>query len=132
MRWMKWIGIIAAIVLVIACFQPWVIIEWKNITVSGFETTGTNFGKPGYVHFIFSAIFILFTLIRSVLLKRLNLLVTAINLGWAIRNFFIISLCRAGECPEKQIALYIVLFSSVLMLISAMLPDMRVKAVVKE
>lgn len=129
---MKWIGIIAAIVLVIACFQPWVIIEWKNITVSGVETTGTNFGKPGYVHFIFSAIFILFTLIRSVLLKRLNLLVTAINLGWAIRNFFIISLCRAGECPEKQISLYIVLFSSVLMLISAMLPDMRVKGVVKE
>ncbi len=34
MRWMKWIGLAAAILLIISCFIPWVFIESKNITVT--------------------------------------------------------------------------------------------------
>jgi hypothetical protein len=65
--------------------------------------------------------------LQSVVAKRINLLVTAINLGWAIRNYFIVSLCRGGECPEKQIGVYLVVISSVLMLVSAMFPDTIIK-----
>jgi hypothetical protein len=52
MRLMKWIGIAAAILLTISCFTPWVVIESKNITISGIDATGTNYGKPGYFHII--------------------------------------------------------------------------------
>ena len=44
---MRWFAIGAAIVLMAACFFPWVIIESKNIMVSGVEAKGTSFGKPG-------------------------------------------------------------------------------------
>ena len=125
MRWMKWLGIIASIVLVIACFMTWVVVPSKNIEVSGVDATGTNFGKPGYFHFITSFFFIALSLIPRVWAKRSNLLVTALNLAWAIRNYFMVTLCRGGECPEKQVAVYLIVLASFIMLVSAMLPESR-------
>jgi hypothetical protein len=123
MRSMKWIGIIAALVLVAACFMTWVVIPSKNIHVSGVDATGTNFGKPGYFHFITSGLFIIFSLVPRVWAKRANLLVTALNLAWAIRNYFLVTICRGGECPEKHVAVYVIILASSLMLLSSMLPE---------
>jgi hypothetical protein len=111
--------------LVASCFTPWVIIESKNIVVSGIDATGTNFGKPGYIHFVLSFFYIVFHLIPKVWAKRWNLLVVGLNIAWAIRNYFLISTCREGECPEKQIGLYLVMAASVLLMISALFPDVK-------
>ena len=127
MRYMKWIGLFAVILLIVACFLPWVIIPSKNILVSGVESTGTNFGKPGYTHFVLSFFFIIFHFIRRLWAKRSNLLVVALNIAWAIRNYFIISMCREGDCPEKQIGLWLVLLASILILIAALFPDIKLK-----
>jgi len=43
---MKWVGFLATLALIAACFFPWVFIESKNITVTGIESAGTTFGKP--------------------------------------------------------------------------------------
>lgn len=125
MRYMKWIGIAAALLLIVSCFTPWVIIESKNITVSGVESSGTNFGKPGYFHFLLTAVFLICTFLQKIWAKRLNLLITALNLGWAVRNFFIISACLGGDCPLKKTGLYCMILASVLMLVSALFPDMK-------
>ena len=125
MRWMKWIGIAAAVSLIIFCFSTWVVVESKNIVVSGVDASGTNFGKPGYFHFFFTFFFLLFTIIPRIWAKRVNLVVTALNLAWAIRNYFIISACRAGDCPEKHTALYMLIVASSLMLLSSLFPDIK-------
>lgn len=125
MRYMKWIGLAAAILMVVSCFSPWVFIESKNITVSGIDAAGTNFGKPGYLHFFMTAFFLAFNFIPRIWAKRANLLVTALNIGWAIRNYFIISACMGGECPEKKSGMYMMLLASVLMLLAALFPDMK-------
>jgi len=117
----------AVILLIVSCFIPWVTIPSKNIVVSGIESTGTNFGKPGYTHFVLSFFFIIFHFIPRLWAKRSNLLVVALNIAWAIRNYFIISMCREGECPEKQIGLWLVLLASVLVLIAALFPDIKLK-----
>lgn len=122
---MKWIGLLAVILLVVSCFTPWVIIQSKNIVVSGIDSAGTNFGKPGYVHFILSVFFIVFHFIQKLWAKRWNILIVALNIAWAARNFFIISMCREGDCPEKQIGLWLVLIASVLMLLAALFPDIK-------
>lgn len=127
MRYMKWIGLLALILLVVSCFLPWVIITSQSIIVSGVDSTGTNFGKPGYVHFILGFLFIIFHFIPRLWAKRVNLLVGALNIAWAVRNYLIISMCRTGECPEKQIGLWLVLGASVLMLIAALFPDLKLK-----
>ena len=124
---MKWVGLFAVILLVVSCFLPWVIITSKNIVVSGVDSTGTNFGKPGYTHFVLSFFFIIFHFIPKLWAKRVNLLIVALNIAWAIRNYLIISMCREGECPEKQIGLWLVLLASVLMLVAALFPDIQLK-----
>lgn len=115
----------AVVLLIVSCFTPWVIIHSKNIIVSGVDATGTNFGKPAYVHFIFSCFFIFFHLVPKLWAKRWNLIIVALNIAWAIRNYIIISACRDGECPEKQTGLYLVLLASVLLLVSALFPDVK-------
>src|SRR6187399_2777585 len=108
-KWMKWIGLLSAVLLIVSCFTPWVYIAMKDVTVSGVESTGTAFGKPGYLHFILGGIYFLFMLIPKVWTKRANLLVCGFNLAWSIRNFIVISSCYMGECPEKKAGLYLII-----------------------
>jgi len=124
---MKWIGLVAVMLLIVSCFLPWVIIDSQKIIVSGVDSTGTNFGKPGYTHFVLGFFFIIFHFIPKLWAKRVNLLIVALNIAWAIRNYFIISMCRVGECPEKQIGLWLVLLASVLILIAALFPGIKLK-----
>jgi hypothetical protein len=118
-------GLGAAVMLIAACFLPWVFIESHQLTVSGVDATGTKFGKPGYLHLIFVAFFLVFHLIPRLWAKRANLLVVGFNSAWAIRNFFLIAVCRGGECPERKIGLYLMLLASLLMLLSALFPEMK-------
>ena len=122
---MKWTGFIAAALLVAACFMVWVVVPSRQIVVTGVDATGTNFGKPGYFHFICAFFFVAFSILPKVWAKRSNLLVTALNIAWAIRNYFIISACYAGDCPEKKAGIFLMLLASLLMLISALFPDMK-------
>ncbi len=125
MRYMKWIGLAAAVLLIVSCFMPWVFIESRNIMVSGIDATGTSFGKPGYFHFLMTGIFLLFGFMQKVGAKRANLLIAALNLGWAIRNYFIISACQGGDCPVKKTGIYLMLLASILMMVAALFPDMK-------
>lgn len=121
MQIIKWLGIAAAIVLIFACFIPWVVIESKDIVVSGVEATGTAFGKPGYFHLFFAGLYIVFVLVNRLWSKRVNIFLSAFNVAWAFRNFTIISACYGGECPSKKVGLYLVLISSIFMLLSVLL-----------
>lgn len=131
MRYLKWTGLAAAVLLAIACFMPWVLIESKNLTVTGVDSTGTNFGKPGYFHFVLVAVFLVCTLVPRVWAKRFNLLITALNIGWALRNFFVLAMCSGGECPSRQAGMWLMMLASVLMLVSALFPDMKLPQVKK-
>ena len=122
---MKWIGFAAGVLLIASCFTPWVFIGYKNITGSGIDATGTNFGKPGYFHFLCAFFFLLFNFIPKIWAKRSNLLVAALNIAWAIRNFFVIAACQGGECPEKKTGLYLVVAASLIMLIATFFPSIR-------
>ncbi|MEI9910418.1 MAG: hypothetical protein WDO71_12575 [Bacteroidota bacterium] len=126
MRWIKWTGLAAAIVLIISCFMPWVIIDWRHFTATGIDA-GPAFQSPGYGHFVFAFFFICFTLIQRIWAKRFNLVIIALNMGWAIRNFTKLSACDGGQCPDKQMGIYLMLSASVIMLLTALFPDMKVK-----
>jgi len=125
MRYMKWMGILAAAFLIVCSFIPWARVENLNITITGIDTTGTHYGKPAYLHFVLTFFFLFFTIIQKIWVKRANLLITALNMGWAIRNFFVIPACEAGICPDKKAGLWILLAASLLMLISSLFPDIK-------
>src|SRR4030095_8728597 len=123
---MKWSGLLVAIALIAACFLPWVFIESKNILVTGINSAGTAFGKPGYFHFVLASLYLILHFIPRLWAKRINILVSALNIGWAARNYFLISACSGGECPVKKTALYVVLVSSFMMLIASLLPQVKI------
>ncbi|NBX11599.1 MAG: hypothetical protein EBQ65_08435 [Chitinophagaceae bacterium] len=124
---LTWLGVSAGLLLAIGCWMPWVIIESQNLVITGMQTVGTSYGKPGVLHLIFFSFYLLFTLIPKIWAKRFNILVVALNASWMIRNFLIIGICRGGECPERQIGLYLVAIASVLMLVAALFPSLKEK-----
>lgn len=124
---MRWIGIIAAILLIVSCFLPWILIPNKNIIVSGVESSGTNFGKPGYFNFVLAFFFIVFSLVDRISAKRANLFIVAINMAWALRNYIMITTCYGGDCPDKKLGIYLMMCASVGMLLGAFFPGIKLK-----
>lgn len=128
----KWVGIIGVILLFIAAYQPWITVPSKSITISGMNTDGTNFGKPALMNLIVSAVTAVFFLYSAVMAKRVNLFLCAFNFAWSVRNYIIVSTCRAGECPEKRFGLYLLLISSIIIMMASLFPDIAIKAEVPE
>jgi hypothetical protein len=126
-RYSQYLGLLMIVFLVGGCFLTWVVADEGRIVVSGLSAPGTNFGKPGVFHLVFSFFAAVFFLAPKVWAKRTNLFVCAFNLAWAVRNFIIISMCREGDCPEKKAGLYITLAASALMLLFSLLPDIKVE-----
>ncbi len=124
MRHLKWIGIVAVLLLVASCFMPWYLIGWKNIVITGVEA-GDQLGKPAYWHFVFSFFFFVLTFIPRLWAKQWNVIIAAINVAWMIRNFFALAVCSGGFCPERQLGIWLVMVSSVIMLLSALFPDIN-------
>lgn len=120
--------IVVAAVLIAGCFLPWMTIASKNITITGMETAGTDFGKPAYFHFFWVGLFLVFFVVNRVWSRRLAMMFTAFNVAWAFRNFFVFPICQMGECPVRQIGLYIVFITSLLLFFAGLLAPVKEKA----
>lgn len=127
MKYSQIIGVGLCILLVSFSFIPWVYIPSIDKHISGMFTEGTNFGKPAIINIFFSCLAIILFLTPKLWAKRLNLFIVALNLAWTIRNFFVVSSCFAGECPQKQFGLYAVIVLSIGIMAMAMLPKIPVK-----
>ncbi len=119
MRWATILSLALALALLACCFLPWVTIESKNIVVTGVQAEGTSFGKPGYLHIVFIVIYCVLVLLGKVWSIRVAIIICALNIAWALRNFLLIATCYMGECPVKHPALYLLLVLSISMLITA-------------
>jgi len=127
MKYSKWIGILAVAVLIVASFQPWVYVVSKDLTITGLHTEGTNFGRPALLNIIMSCIAAVFFMVPRLMAKRANIFFCAFNLAWAFRNFLLISMCRGGECPQKQTGIYMLLIAAVIIMLAALFPDIKLK-----
>ncbi|MFY7901053.1 MAG: hypothetical protein ACOVNY_12775, partial [Chitinophagaceae bacterium] len=122
MKYSQSIGIFATVLLVICCFLPWTYIETNKITISGFNATGTSFGRPGMLHIYLSVVLLTFFAVPKIWAKRTNLFIATLNIAWSIRNYILISACLFGECPQKKIALYGLVIFSTIILVMTLLP----------
>lgn len=129
MRYSKWLAFFSAGLLFAACFLPWITIESKDITITGFDTTGTRWSPPGNLHTMFTAFYLVFTMIPRIWAKRLNVFIAAINMAWAIGNFIRMALCDGGECPVRQPGMYLALLATILMLVASFFPQVKMNEV---
>ena len=122
MRYSNFIGLAASVGLIVTCFFPWVYIPSIQTTISGFYADHTNFGKPGLMHVILSAVALLLFSLKKIGAIRFNILLCAFNFAWSLRNILMLTRCELGECPESRPGIYIIVLFSFVMLIMSLLP----------
>lgn len=126
MKYSQWIGIAAAIIVIIAGYLPWMEVPTLQKVVTGMDNNGTNFGKPAKLHLIFCVIAIILFLLPKIWAKRTNIIICALATAWAARNFLLYARCEMGTCPEREYGLYFLLFGNIIMLVMALFPDLKV------
>jgi predicted membrane-bound spermidine synthase len=132
MRFTKFLPFISVALLIVSCYLPWMTIESKNITITGVDTTGTSFGKPGYFHFVWAALYFVFFAIPKVWAKRTAIGFAAFNIAFAFRNFLLLPACQMGDCPQKKIGLYLLLFASIAMFAAILTHDKKKYTITQE
>jgi hypothetical protein len=127
MKYSQWIGIFASLVLIAACFLPWTYHPDLNKEFTGFFSENNVYGKPGRTFFGLAIAAIIFFLVPKIWAKRWNLLVTGLTAAFAIKSFIMFSGCYRGICPVKKTGLWLMLLSAIIMLIMAIVPDIKLK-----
>ena len=127
MHYTRWISILVVLLVIATSFFPWVVIVEKNISISGIAAEGTRWGKPGYFSILLSGIVLLLAFIPRIWAQRISLFTAAFNIGWALRNFFLLSACSGGICPQRQPAIYAYLALSIGLIISIIFQKMQLK-----
>ncbi len=125
----KWIALLASVLLIIACFLPWAYYPDIDKVFTGFFSEKNLYGKPGKWLTVMAVISALCHFLPQVFYKRLNLLLMALNLAYAIKSYIIFAACYHGYCPEKRIGIYLMLFSSILLMAAAVFPSGKVKSI---
>jgi hypothetical protein len=125
MKYSMSVGIIAAIVLIASCFIPWSYYPDIDKTFTGFFSQANAYGKPGKAIIFFSVLSIILFIIPKIWAKRFNVLVTAITIAYCIRSYVLFTTCSGGVCPEKKVGIFLIVISSALMIVSALLPDLK-------
>ncbi len=106
MKYSQVVGVVASLLLIGLCFFPWITIPSKGLTVTGLQSEGTSFGKPGYMAIFFSIINIILFIVPKIWAKRTNIFLATLNFAWCIRNYILLSTCFMAECPVKFWTLY--------------------------
>lgn len=109
-------------------FMPWVYIPSVQATITGFGSeTHKLFGKPALMNVYLMVPLTIFFLAPVMWMKRINPFLGAINFAWALRNLFLLSTCRNGECPDRIFWLYLYVAAAFVVLVMTLLPNLKVK-----
>ncbi len=123
----RWIALSAFILLAVACFLPWTFHADIQKTFTGFYTEKNMYGRPAKFLLIFGGLSALFAFIPKLWLKRTALFMSGLNVAYGIKTFLMFGACYQGYCPEKKIGLFLMLISTILLMIAAMFPAGEIK-----
>lgn len=128
MKYSKWIGIVACLALVAICFMPWTYHADIGKTFTGFFSEKNAYGRPGKFFIFFCSFFILMSVINKVWARRVNLFMAAIMVAYAIKTYILYASCYNAYCPEKQVGIYLLIVCNLLILATAIFPDMKLES----
>ena len=124
-KYLHWIGMAACITLIVSCFLPWTYHADINQSFTGFYSLDNHYGKPGKFLIFFAVLVLVFMIVPRVWAKRTNLFVCALTLAYAVKTFILFGSCYNNYCPQKLFNLYLMVGCTVLMLLAAALPDLK-------
>jgi len=119
-------GIIACIILLLSCFMPWAFYADIHETFTGFYSFQNQYGKPGKFLSLMALIAFALMMLPKIWAKRANLFVCALAVGYAIKTYILFNSCYNAYCPEKKAGIFIMLLSTIIMLVSSAFPDLKI------
>jgi hypothetical protein len=127
MKFSRWIGMAGVLLLVLSCTMNWTYYPDIKQFFTAFNTYNNVYGKPGKFLIGLAGIASLFYLLPKIWAKRWNILVCCIVLAFGIRTFIVFSACYRGICPHKQIGIWLMLVATIIMMVAALFPDLKLK-----
>ena len=122
----QWAGILACLTLIVSCFVPWTFHADVGKNFTGFFSEKNQYGRPGKFLIIFSVVSLALIVVPKIWAKRINLFLTAFTAAYAIKTYILYTSCYNAYCPEKKAGIYIMLFSTVIILVAAVFPNMKI------
>src|ERR1700730_9199640 len=132
MKYYKWIGWSASALLIVSCFIPWVYYADLNKSFTGFYSEQNIYGKPAMFFIFFAIVSILLIYPDKVWAKRTHIFLAALNIGYLISTFIRFTSCYYAYCPEKRFGLYLLILSSVVLMIVSIFPNTKVENIIDE
>lgn len=125
MKYYKQIGIIACLLLVIGSLSPLAYYPDLHQYFTGFYSEKNMYGRPGKVFTFFAVVSVVLIFVNKIWAKRTLIFIAAINIGYLIKTYVVFTSCYNTICPEKKYGLFLLIAGTVLLLISALFPDMK-------
>ncbi|HEV8082899.1 MAG TPA: hypothetical protein VGP55_06845 [Chitinophagaceae bacterium] len=126
MKYYKVIGLLACALMILSCFLPWAYYADLNKTFNGFFSEQNNYGKPGKFFVFFAIVSMALINTSKVWAKRVHLFLSALNIGYLIKTYILFTSCYNTYCPEKRAGLYLLILSSVVIMVVSIFPDLKI------
>jgi len=127
MKYSQWIGVAASLLLIAACFLPWAYYPDLQKNFTGFFSELNRYGRPGKVLVFLAVLALILFLTPRIWAKRTNMLLGAVILAFSIRSYIVFTACYRGICPDKKEGIFLILIAPVIMTLSAILADTKLK-----
>ncbi len=121
MKYAAYIGIAAALLLIVCCFFPLAYYPDLNENFTGFYSKQNQYGKPGITFIFLSVVAIVLFLIPKLIAKRANQFVCVLIFTYALKTFILFSSSYFSIRPQIKGGLIGMLVFSVIILICGLL-----------
>ncbi len=125
MKHYKIIGVVTGLVLIISCLLPWAYYPDLQKSFTGFFSEHNIYGKPGIIFVFIAAVSILLVMKNKVWAKRTHVILSALNIGYLIKTYILFTSCYSGYCPRKELGIYLLVLSCLMLLIVSLFPDLK-------
>ncbi len=132
MKYYKLTGLAACVLLIISCFLPWAYYADLHKSFTGFFTEQNIYGKPGKVFVFIAVCSAILIYLDKIWAKRTLIFFVAINIGYLIKTYVLFTTCYSTICPQKEYGLYLLILSSILLVIVSLFPNTKVDDSIEE
>ena len=125
MKYYKGIGWLACGLLIASCFMPWTYYADINKNFTGFFSEQNMYGKPAMFFIFIATVSAVLIYLDKIWAKRVHIFLGAINIGYLIKTYVLFTSCYNAYCPEKRYGIYLMIFSSLLLMLVSIFPDLK-------
>ncbi len=132
MKYNKWIGMAACILLIAVCFMPWTYHADVQKNFTGFFSQNDAYGKPGKFFVFFSIIAFGLIVLQKVWAQRIHLFFAGVMFAYAIKTYILYTSCYNAYCPDKKAGIFLMLGLTLVIFASSLFPDIKIDTDNKE